>query len=133
MTKVFEPMTDTIKNTSEDLAKAMMLTAKENDQVISHLNEKIVVLVNDNGPKAPYPSSFVANLFEPANKIQFNLIKDPNSIKMIDFLMKTSIPVNLYSNMLTFRDSNKPLILDGDLLETMTNFDFNGSQDQRKL
>ena len=27
--------------------------------------------------------------------------------------------------MLTFRDSNKSLRLDGDLLETMTNYDFN--------
>ena len=30
--------------------------------------------------------------------------------------------------MLTFRDSDRSFNLDGDLLETMTNFDFNVSQ-----
>ena len=33
----------------------------------------------------------------------------------------------LYSIMVTFRDSNKSFKLDGDLLETMTNYDFNVS------
>ena len=30
--------------------------------------------------------------------------------------------------MATYRDSNKPFELDGDLLETMTNYDFNDDQ-----
>ena len=38
--------------------------------------------------------------------------------------MNGGIPVSLYSKMLTFRDSNKSFKLDGDLLETMTNYDF---------
>ena len=37
------------------------------------------------------------------------------------------IPVNIYENMLTFRDSNRFSKLDGDLLETMRNYDFNVS------
>ena len=44
---------------------------------------------------------------------------------MSDSLITGSIPVTLYSNMLTFRDSNKSFMLDGDLLETMTNYNFN--------
>ena len=44
---------------------------------------------------------------------------------MNDFLINTSIPVTLYSNMLTLRDSNKSFKLDGDLLKTMTNYNFN--------
>ena len=47
------------------------------------------------------------------------------------------IPVTLFSKMLTFKDSNKSFNLDGDLLETMTNYDFNVShsnpQDQKLL
>ena len=64
-------------------------------------------------------------------------MKDPNSIRMNDFLIVGGIPVSLYSNMLTFRDSNKSFQLDGDLLKTMTQNDFNVShshpQDQKLI
>ena len=43
---------------------------------------------------------------------------------MNDFLINGGTPVSLYSNMLTFRDSNKSFILDGDLLETITSYEF---------
>ena len=43
------------------------------------------------------------------------------------FLINTSIPVTLYSIMLTFRDSNKSFKLDEYLLKTMSNYDFNVS------
>ena len=76
---------------------------------------------------APYLVSSIFNLFKPKNNSQIKLLKDPNSIKMNDFLLNGGIPVTLYSNMLTFRDSNKSFKLDGDLLETMTNYDFNVS------
>ena len=46
---------------------------------------------------------------------------------MNDSLINGGIPDTLYSNMLTFRDSNKSLKSDGDLLETMTNYAFNVS------
>ena len=55
---------------------------------------------------------------------------------MNNFLINESIPVTLYSNMVTFRDSNKSFKLDGDLLEALTNFDFkidHSSQQDRKL
>ena len=55
---------------------------------------------------------------------------------MNDFLRNRGIPVSLYSNMLISRDSNKSFKLDGDLLETVTNYDFNidhSNQQDRKL
>ena len=55
---------------------------------------------------------------------------------MNDFLINAGIPVTLYSNMLTFRDSNKSFKLDGDLLEAIINYDFNidhSNQEDRKL
>ena len=57
---------------------------------------------------------------------------------MIDILIDPGITVIiLYGNMLTFRDSNKSIKLDGYLLETMTNYDFNVShsnpQDQNLI
>ena len=44
---------------------------------------------------------------------------------MNDFLINKGLPVTLYSNMITFRDRNKVFKLDGDLLEAITNYDFN--------
>ena len=44
---------------------------------------------------------------------------------MNDFLIKRSEPVSLYSNMLTFRDSNICFNLDGHVFKTMTYYDFN--------
>ena len=55
---------------------------------------------------------------------------------MNDFLINEGIPVALFSNMINFRDSNKSFKLDGDLLETITNYDFNvdhSNQQDRKL
>ena len=76
---------------------------------------------------APYLVFSLVNLFKPENNSQFILIKDHNLIGMKDFLMNGGIPFTLYSNMLTFRDGNKSFISDGDLLETMTKYDFNVS------
>ena len=46
---------------------------------------------------------------------------------MNDFLIIEGIPVSIYDNLLTFRDSNRSFELERDLLETMTNYDFNVS------
>ena len=40
-------------------------------------------------------------------------------------MINTSAPVTLYSNISTFRETNKSFKLDGDLLKTMLNFNFN--------
>ena len=74
---------------------------------------------------APYLGSPLVNRFIPPNKSQFRLIKDITSTKMNEFLINTSVPVTLYSNMLTFRYTNKAFEIDGDLLKAMTNFEFN--------
>ena len=44
---------------------------------------------------------------------------------MNDFLIHGTIPVTIFSNMITFRDSNKTFRLEGDLLEVITNYKFN--------
>ena len=93
--KVFQPVTDTIKNTSEDITKIMAEMSNKNNKAISDLNEKVLELMNDNGMIAPYLSSSLINLFKPENISQFKLLKDPNSIRMNDFLINTSIPVTL--------------------------------------
>ena len=134
--KLFKPMTDTIRNTSENVIKTLAENSINNNKTIENLNEKILELMNEKGLIAPYLTSSLVNLFKPENKSQFRLRKDTNSTKMNDFLIHGSIPVTLFSNMITFRDSNKSFRLEGDLLKLITNYKFNAdhsSPQDRKL
>ena len=81
--------------------------------------------MNDKGVIAPYLAICLVNLFEPENKSQFGLRIDHKSTKMNDFLIHRKIPVTLFSNMITFRDSNKSFRLEGDRLKLITNYKFN--------
>ena len=74
---------------------------------------------------APNLPSSLVNLFKPENKSQFKIFKDPKSIWMQDYMINTSKPVTLYCNMLIFRDTINFFNLDGDLLKTRTNYNFN--------
>ena len=51
---------------------------------------------------------------------------------MKDFTINGGIPVTLVSNMLIFRDSEKSFKVDGDLLESITNYDFNVNRSNRR-
>ena len=123
--QAFEPITKSLENTSENITKTITETSNKNNKAISDLNEKVLELIDEKGLIAPYLASSLVNLFKPENKSQFRLRKDPNSTKMIDFLIHGNIPITLFSNMITFRDSNKSFRLEGDLLKLMTNYKFN--------
>ena len=125
MTKVFGPLTDTLKKTSENITKTITENSINNTKAIEILNEKILELMNDKGLIAPYLTSSLVEVFKKDNKSQFRLRKDPNSTKMNDFLIHGNVPVTIFSNMITFRDSNKSFRLEGDLLKVITNYKFN--------
>ena len=107
MKKLYESLTDTIKNVSEHITKTLTENSNSNNKAIENLNEKVLELMNEKGLIAPYLASSLVNLFKPENKSQFSLRKGHNSTKMNDFLIHGSIPVTLFSNLITFRDSNK--------------------------
>ena len=94
----------------------------KNIKTFENLNEKALELLSDKGMIAPYLASSLVNLFKPENKSQFILMEDENSSRMNDCLKNGAA---LYSNMLTSRIGNKSFKLGGDLLETMSNYDFN--------
>ena len=125
--KIFKPMTDAIKTTSENITKTLTENSINNNKAIENLNEKILELMNQKGLIAPYLASSLVNVFKPENKSQFRLRKDNNSTKMNDFLIHRGIPVTLFSNMITFRDSNKSFKLEGDLLKLITDYKFNAN------
>ena len=136
MKKVFEPVTKSLKNTSENVTKTLIETSNNNNKALENLNEKILELMDDKGLIAPYLTSSLVEMFKKDNKSQFRLRKDHNSTKMNDFLIHGTIPVTIFSNMMTFRDSNKSFKLEGDLLKVITNHKFNAdnsSQQDKKL
>ena len=123
--KLFKPMTDAIKSTSENITKTLTENSINNNKALENLNEKILELMDEKGMIAPYLTSSLVEVFKKDNKSQFRLRKDPNSIKTNDFLIHGTIPVTIFSNMITFRDTNKSFTLEGDLLKVITNHIFN--------
>ena len=122
--EVFEPITKSLEKSSENITKTITETSFKNNKAISDLTEKVLESMNDKGMIAPYLASSLVNLFKPENKSQFRLRKDPSSIKMNDVLLHGNIPITLFSNMVTFKDSNKTFRLEGDLLKLITDYIF---------
>ena len=125
MKKVFEPVTKSLENTSENLTKAITESSIKNNQAIENVNNKLLEIMNDRGILASYLMSPLSKITNPENTSQFKLIMDPNSNRVNDLLMKNKIPITSYGNMLTFRDTNKQFELTGDLLEMVTNKNYN--------
>ena len=125
MKKVFEPVTKSLENTSENLTKAITETSIKNNLAIENINNSLLEIMNDRGILATYLMSPLSRITNPDNTSQFRLVKDHNSNRVNDLLMKNKIPITLYGNMLTFRDTNKQFELKGDLLEMISNSKFN--------
>ena len=136
MKKVFEPVTKSLENTSENLTKAITESSIKNNLAIENINNNLLEIMNDRGILATYLMSPLSRITNPDNTSQFRLVKDHNSNRVNDLLMKNKIPFTLYGNMLTFRDTNKQFELKGDLLEMITNSKFNvdlASSSDKKL
>ena len=54
MKKFCELLTDTFKNTSEDLTKTMMSSSEQNSRALEKLNDKLLEIMNDRGVIASY-------------------------------------------------------------------------------
>ena len=72
---MFEPLTDKIEDTSENLTKNITEAYIKNNKAIENLNEKVIELMNDKGMIALYLASSLVNLIGPENKSQFRLIE----------------------------------------------------------
>ena len=125
MKKVFEPVTKSLENTSENLTKAITESSITNNKAIENINNNLLEIMNDRGILATYLMSPLSKITNPENTSQFKLVKDPSSNRVNDLKIHNSIPITLYGNMLTFRDTNKQFELKGDLLEMITNSKYN--------
>ena len=69
--EVFEPLTNTLKKTSDNITKTITENSNKNNKVISDLNEKILEILNDKGMIAPYLVSSLFEVFKRDNESQF--------------------------------------------------------------
>ena len=125
MKKVIEPVTKSLEKTSEILTKAITETSIKNNLAIENINNNLLEIMNDRGILATYLMSLLSRITNPDNTSQFRLVKDPSSNRVNDLKINKTIPVTLYGNILTFRDTGKQFELKGDLLEMITNSEFN--------
>ena len=121
MKKVYEPLTNTIKNVSENISKTLTESSIKNNKAIENLNEKVLESKNDKG----LIDSSLIKIIKSDNKGQFRLTKDPNSTKPNDFSINEKVLVTLFSNMLTFRDTKEVFKIEGDLYKVITDYKFN--------
>ena len=128
MKKVYEPLTDTNKNVSENISKTLTESSINNNKAIENLNDKVLESMNDKG----LIDSSLIEVIKSDNKGQFRLTKDPNSTKPNDFLINEKVPVTIFSNMLTFRDSKKVFKIEGDLYKVITDYKFNVDQSNKQ-
>ena len=117
----FEPLTDTIKNTSQDITKTLTENSIKNHQAIEKLINKLLEIVNDRGATSSCLLSPVSKITTPENTNQFILVKDYNSYRVNGLLIHNTKPVTLYDSLLTFRDTGEKFDLKGDLLKLITN------------
>ena len=68
---VFEPITDTIENASEDITKTMMLPSKENNKALEDLNTKFSEVMNDRDTLATWLISPLSKITNPENTSHF--------------------------------------------------------------
>ena len=121
MKKVFEPVTKSIKDVSQNKTKTITETSIKNNQAIENLNNKLLELMNDRGILANYLMSPLSKITSPENTSQFKLVKDHNSIRVNDLLTKNTKPITFFDNILTFPDTSKEFDLKGDLLKMISN------------
>ena len=125
MKKVFEPVTRSLENASQDKTKTISESSIKNNQAIENLNNKLLEITNDRGILASYLMTPLSKITILEKTSQFKLVKDSTSNRVNDSLMHNTVPINLHDNLLTFGDTNKVFELKGDLLRMITNKNYN--------
>ena len=74
MKEAIEPVTDTLKCTSEKLTKTLSESSIINNQALEALNNKLLEIMNDRGILATFLLSPLSKITNPENSSQFKLV-----------------------------------------------------------
>ena len=72
--KVFEPVTDTVENTSENLAKTLTESSVKDNQALENINDKLSKILNVRGIIASYLMSPLSIITKTENNSQLQLV-----------------------------------------------------------
>ena len=72
MKKVFEPVTKSQENTSQDITKTITETSIKNNKALEKLNNKLLEEMNDRGILASYLMSSLSKITNPENSTQIS-------------------------------------------------------------
>ena len=95
MKKVFEPVTKSFKDVSEEVKETVTKASFENDKAIENLNDKLLELKKEKCIMASYLFSPLSKITNLENTSQFKLVKDSSSNRVNDLLIHNTIPVTL--------------------------------------
>ena len=119
--KLYEPVANTIEDISRNVAKTMTEASFEFNKALEILNNKLSGNMIDRGIIASYLLSPLSKIINAEHTIQFIWVKVLHSNRLDNLLINKTIPVTLYNNLLTFRDTFEKLELQVDLLKVITN------------
>ena len=125
MKKVFEPVTKSIKDVSEEVTQTMTQNSNENNQALENLNDNFLKTTNDKGIIAFCLLSALSKITILEKSTQFKLVKSSSSNRVNDLLIHNTKQITLHNILLTFRDTGKVFELKGDLLKMITNENYN--------
>ena len=111
-----EPPTDTIEDTSRDITKLITETSITNNKALENFNGKLLEKMNDRGIMECYLWCPLSKITSIETASQIKKVKVHNSNRVNDLLLHITIPITLYNNLLTFRDTSKDFELKRDLL-----------------
>ena len=107
MKNVFEPVNDSIENTSKNLTKTITETSFEKNKALEKLKNNFQEKMNERGILASYLMFPLSKITKPENTTQFKFLKYQNSKRVNDLLLHNTIPIFLHDNLLTIRDTGK--------------------------
>ena len=87
MEKIFKPVSKSVEDVSEEVTKTKTETSIKNNKALENINNKLEILI-DMGLLASCLLSPLAKIANPEHISHFRLVKDPNSNRVNDFLLK---------------------------------------------
>ena len=78
MKKIFQPVTKSFKDVSEEKTKTITETSNYNNKALENLNNKLLKIMNDRGVLATYLMSLPSKITNPEKNTQFKLPTDHN-------------------------------------------------------